>query len=113
MHMISTDFETRLSHDDFLNSVIMSISLGTVIHWGRFVSGACFNPAVGLFLNLVALFNSGQGDELKYVWIYLIFPFVGSILSVLFHEFIFKKALLAVGGGAGAKRGTPLLEDED
>lgn len=97
LHMIGTDYSTRLSQDDLLNSFTMAAALGAAIVWGKNVSGACYNPAVGLFINLIGLFNSGKGAELEYVWIYLAFPFVGALLSVLFHEFIFKKALIALG----------------
>lgn len=44
------------------------------------------------------------------MWIYLVFPFVGSLLSVIFHELVFKKALIAVGED---RRGISLLDDED
>lgn len=56
IHMIATDSVTRLSRDDLLNSLTIGISLGVVNVWGLWVSGACFNPAVGLFLNIVRLF---------------------------------------------------------
>ena len=86
IYMISTDNSTKLIQDDMLNSTVMAIGLGVSIIWGSAVSGGCYNPAVGLFLNLVKLFQTGKGDELKYVWIYIIFPIVGAFLSVIFHE---------------------------
>lgn len=97
IYMISTDNSTKLTQDDMLNSTVMAIGLGVSIIWGSAVSGGCYNPAVGLFLNLVKLFQTGKGDELKYVWIYIIFPIVGAFLSVIFHEFVFKNALEAKG----------------
>ena len=97
IYMISTDPKTRLTKDDVLNSLVIAISLALVIFWGKDPSGGCFNPAVGLFLNLVRLFNTGKGRELKFVWIYIIFPLVGSFLSVIFHEFVFKNALETIG----------------
>lgn len=97
MYMISTDPRTKLTKDDVLNSLVIATSLALVITWGIYPSGACYNPAAGLFLNLVKLFDTGEGKEMKFVWIYIIFPFVGSFLSVVFHEFVFKNALESVG----------------
>ena len=97
IYMISTDPKTKLTNDDVLNSLVIATSLALVIIWGIIPSGACFNPAAGLFLNLVKLFDTGKGKELKFVWIYIIFPLVGSFLSVVFHEFVFKNALESVG----------------
>ena len=97
IYMISTDPKTKLTKDDVLNSLVIAISLALVIIWGKNPSGGCFNPAVGLFLNIVKLFDTGKGKELKYVWIYIIFPLLGSFLSVIFHEFVFKNALEAIG----------------
>ena len=103
IYMISTDKSTKLTQDHMLNSTVMAIGLGVSIIWGIGVSGGCFNPAIGLFLNLVKLFDTGRGEELKYVWIYLIFPFVGAFLSVIFHEFVFRNALEAKGEENEAK----------
>ena len=97
IYMISTDPKTKLTKDDVLNSLVIASSLALVILWGKIPSGGCFNPAAGLFLNLVKLFDTKEGEELKYVWIYIIFPLVGSFLSVVFHEFVFKNALESAG----------------
>ncbi len=56
IHMIATDTLTRFSRDDLLNSFAIGISLGVVNVWGLYISGSCFNPAVGLFLNIARLF---------------------------------------------------------
>ena len=31
------------------------------------------------------------GYWLKYIWIFLVFPFVGSLLAVVFHDYVYKK----------------------
>ena len=62
LHMIGTDYSTRLSQDDLLNSFVMAAALGSAIIWGAGISGGCFNPASGLFINIIGLFNSGHGD---------------------------------------------------
>lgn len=51
---------------------------------------AVLNPAIGLMSPLVSLFE-GNTDPMKWFWIYLSFPFVGSLVGVFFHEFVYKK----------------------
>lgn len=48
------------------------------------------NPAIGIGTCFVQLFADG-GDAFKWVWLYGAIPFIGSIVAVLFHEFVFKK----------------------
>lgn len=49
-------------------------------------SGAVLNPAIGFGACIV---EGVRG--LDYIWVYALFPFIGSIIAVLFHEFVFKK----------------------
>ena len=51
---------------------------------------AVLNPAIGFTSNLASLFL-GHTDQMAWFWIFLSFPFVGALLAVVFHEFIYKK----------------------
>ena len=53
-------------------------------------SGAVLNPAIAIGTSLTMLFDKGP-HYFKYVWVYSLFPLVGSVLAVVFHEFVFKK----------------------
>lgn len=53
-------------------------------------SGACLNPAVAIGTSFTQLFSQG-GPGFKWVWLYGGLPFAGSILAVIFFEFVFKK----------------------
>ena len=57
-------------------------------------SGAVLNPAIALGTSLTQLFVSS--DRFKWVWIYVLLPFMGTISAVLFHEFVFKKTYEAL-----------------
>ena len=35
--------------------------------------------------------DTGKGKALKWIWIYLIFPTIGGIVAVFFHEFVYTK----------------------
>jgi glycerol uptake facilitator-like aquaporin len=48
------------------------------------------NPAIGTMTSLVMTFEKNKYG-IKWFWIYLIFPVVGAILAVIFHEVFYKK----------------------
>lgn len=54
--------------------------------------GACLNPAIALGLILGALFNGTYGtNAFTTLWLYPVMPFAGSVLALLFYEFVYKK----------------------
>ena len=53
------------------------------------------NPAVSLGMIVAVVFKPGYGIQnsgMSWAWIYLVFPWVGSIVAVVVYEFLFKKA---------------------
>lgn len=54
--------------------------------------GACLNPAISLGIFFASLCNGVYGwDAFSAIWIYPVMPFAGSILALLFYEFVYKK----------------------
>lgn len=54
--------------------------------------GACLNPAIALGLIFGALFNGEYGfSAFGSLWLYPVMPFAGSLLALLFFEFVYKK----------------------
>ena len=51
-----------------------------------YYSGACFNPALGLSINIVKY--TQDGSHLKDTWIYVLAPFAGGIFGGLFNSLI-------------------------
>lgn len=51
---------------------------------------SCLNPAIGVSTVFIMLFD-GDNAGIPDIWIYAIFPFIGSLLAVIFHEFVYKK----------------------
>jgi glycerol uptake facilitator-like aquaporin len=93
LYLTQTEEATKVSKDPAISTlVIAACYTGAILMVsppnanGR----AVLNPAIGLMSPLVSLFE-GYTDPMKWFWIYLSFPFVGSILAVIFHEFIYKK----------------------
>lgn len=65
--------------------VIVSSGVATAVFGGvlgvGLISGACFNPAVGLAANIVHYIN--KGDHFGHTWIYILAPFLGGIIAAL------------------------------
>ena len=54
--------------------------------------GACLNPAIALGLLFAAVFNGDYGwNAFNTLWLYPVMPFAGSVLALLFFEFVYKK----------------------
>ena len=64
-------------------------------------SGAVLNPAIGFGADILSL------EGWKWIWIYAVVPFGGSVLAILFHEFVFKKTQEVLNDEMG------LDEDQD
>jgi glycerol uptake facilitator-like aquaporin len=57
------------------------------------------NPAISLGMIVAVVFKPGRGIQnsgMSWAWIYLVFPWVGSIVAVIIYEFLFKKGQDAV-----------------
>lgn len=93
-YLTQTEEKTTFSKEKAINCFIIAASYvgaramlsGTTFT----MSGAVLNPAIAFGTNFTQLFSAGSG-AFKYVWLYTLLPFVGSVLAVLFHEFVFKK----------------------
>ena len=85
---MSTEKLTKLTKEDWVGWLLIGITLNLVVAWGAVISGASYNPALGFGLSIVHLIQGGNIDYPKYgdfIWVYLIFPFVGSLLALVFH----------------------------
>ncbi|KAL6058295.1 Porin [Balamuthia mandrillaris] len=73
---------TSQENNSFFGLAIGSTVLAGAITLGG-VSGAVFNPAVGLGTTIVDAIHLNDGDALKYIWIYLIFPMLGGGMAAV------------------------------
>ena len=89
-YLTQTEEKTMLSKERAISCFIIAASYvgSRAICAGKILtySGAVLNPAIG-FGACVLEFKNG----IQYIWVYALFPFIGSIIAVLFHEFVFKK----------------------
>jgi len=50
------------------------------------------NPAIALAMFIIGLFEDFE-TAMKWVWLYPVCPFIGSIFAILFFEFVYKKSV--------------------
>ena len=70
-----------------------SISYGTCVLIALPISGGCLNPAIGFSVCIVSLFDKLDGHTMEFVWVYMIFPCIGSFIAVIFYDRFYKSEL--------------------
>ncbi len=77
------------------NGACVCVGLWVGIQIALKASSAALNPAVGLALEVGSKFFYDNEDSLGLVWIYIVGPWVGSILSGAFYAFLHRKQFIA------------------
>jgi len=67
-----------------------SVAYGTFLNLAYPISNGALNPAIAIGICLVDSF-AGQTTSIKNSWVYLSMPLVGSLLAVVFYEFLYLK----------------------
>ena len=90
--LINTELNSRFFHEPGFRLLVIAAAYVWAIELSRKLAGGSINPAFGLCVNITMFMDTGKGEELKWIWLYIFLPFSGSILALIFHEFIFKKS---------------------
>ena len=93
LYLTQTEESTKLSKDPAISTLIIAACYTGAIYMvspPNVATVATLNPALGLAIPLVNTFN-GNGASFKWFWIYTAIPFVGALVAVIFHEFVYKK----------------------
>mmetsp|Transcript_5912 Transcript_5912/g.10520 ORF Transcript_5912/g.10520 Transcript_5912/m.10520 type:complete len:244 (-) Transcript_5912:33-764(-) len=70
---------------------VVAMALFAGAHSVGYITGACFNPAIGFAANTTDTINKGL-SKMKYIWIYLIAPSTGGAIAAGIH-LIYRPAL--------------------
>lgn len=96
--MTQTEEKMLFSNEKAINCFIIASSYvaARAIFFGAGVGtittyGACMNPAMALGICFASIFGEFAKDAFKWFWLYTFFPFIGSILALIFYEFVYKK----------------------
>jgi glycerol uptake facilitator-like aquaporin len=99
LYLTQTEENTKLSKDPAITTLIIAASyLAALLMTSTpdFAFG-CLNPAIGVMQTLVMTFDTKSSSSgIKWVWVYGIFPFVGGIVAVVFHELVYRKVTTAI-----------------
>lgn len=89
--LINTEANSRFFHESGFRLLAISGAYVVALSYTRTLAGGSINPAYGVTVNLTGLMDTGDGAELKWIWLYGSMPLIGSALALVFHEFVFKK----------------------
>lgn len=73
--------------DGTLQAFTVSLTLGLCVLYGGQISGACYNPAVGVAVNFWAAFAKKEMRYVKYVSYYIMAPVIGGILAGFLNKY--------------------------
>lgn len=100
VYLTQTEQGYKLSQDPAITTMIISGCYVIGMYIGFTLSSpmmivSSLNPAVSLGMIVAVVFKPGRGIQnsgMAWAWIYLVFPWLGSIIAVIVYEFLFKKA---------------------
>lgn len=91
MVLVNTEDSTNFSKQHWITAVLIGLSLSAAVYPSATASNAIYNPQISIGLELTGLVHGASYDPyIKHFYIYLIFPPLGALLSVLFFEFFYK-----------------------
>lgn len=67
--------------DGVLQALCVCITLSLCVVYGGKISGACYNPAVGIAMNFWAAFSKHETRFMKYTSFYIMAPIIGGLIA--------------------------------
>ena len=114
LYLTQTEEKTKLSKDPAITTLIMASAYlaSMFLVSGPDDSLTPLNPAAALGVMFQQAFhNDSKGFE--YIYVYLPFPFIGSALAVVFHEFVYKRVKETIQESEDVDQVLDKNDDED
>lgn len=89
-HFKLGDSNAKLTTDNSISTLIVSLALFASSSIAGNVSGGCLNPAIGFAQNFVRLIVTGNVNECKFLWLYIVGPSLGGLLAAYVYNNFFK-----------------------
>ena len=83
---------TSVSANYGLNTFIIGTFYGALVVWGAPYTGGSFNPGYGLARTVVDSFDQHTVDSIRWVWIYVVLPFIAALFVWPVYELIYQVA---------------------
>ena len=90
LHMLLTHRVTALSRNWGLNAVVFGSFYGSLLIWTLNYHKGTSNPAYGLTQQINACWETCNYWTIKYIWIYIVCPFIGALVAWPVYEIIYK-----------------------
>ena len=85
---------TAPTKDGVLGALTVSMTLSFTVIYGGKISGGCYNPAVGIALNVWASLANSSVEYLEYLYLYILAPLCGGIIAGAVVKFYLNKRIL-------------------
>lgn len=97
LYLTQTEEKTKVSKDPAITTLIIAASYVAALTMvsGPFQVLPCLNPAIGFGASMQQAYNS-ESDGWQTAYVFLLMPFAGSVIAVIFFEFVYKKVFEAI-----------------
>ena len=85
---------TAGTKDVVLGALTVSMTLGFTVIYGGKISGGCYNPAVGIALNVWAALANSNIEYMQYLYLYTLAPLAGGLISGAVVKFYLNRRIL-------------------
>lgn len=114
LYLTQTEQQTKLSQDPAITTLIIAASYIAAL---LMVAGpenylGCLNPAIAIGASFQVLYT-GSADGWRVSYVYLPSPFIGGLIAVFFHEFVYKKVMKTIQESEEADGILDKNQDED
>lgn len=90
-HMLNKR-HTTFASGQFQTWIVAAVGVLFARHYSVH-SGGCMNPSVAIGLNLIRYALEGPNPGWQYLYVYVVFPILGSLVGTLFFDYIFCRCL--------------------
>lgn len=92
VHLLTTNPLTTITRNMLWHTALISFTYVSLFWWSILRTGGSLNPAYGLAQTFISMLDTGDGREMKFVWIYVLAPIIGGVVSWVLYEFVYVKA---------------------
>ena len=92
VYLMQTQKETWICDCGGLRSFLVACTYAGMVYWSSAQTNGSINPAYGAIQDLFDLADDGHDLACEYIYIYILFPILGSVVAWVVFEFIYVQA---------------------